>query len=348
MRSIALSFLVFSLLFTGCSKEPSLPEVKGVEEQELTLWKAGASVYLPNEFQLYKERISKAKASLREERNKFFWSRDYESVREAFLKILKHGEEVSRALEIEKERRASLLLSTMNLLSNRMDRLRRLTLSMNEGLIFRALLTKADVSLLQAQALFREGKFFDAEEKLGLVRHYIDDGERAVDSILHRFRDRTQIETWRKWAREAIEESRRRISVLVVKIERRLILYKDGKPLRTFQIGLGRRGLSDKFSARDDATPEGRYKIIGKNPRSNYFKALLINYPNHEDLRAFQKAKKSGLLPKTATIGGLIEIHGGGSDSITQGCISLDNHEMADLYELVDIGTPVTIVGALN
>lgn len=38
----------------------------------------------------------------------------------------------------------------------------------------------------------------------------------------------------------------------------------------------------------------------------------------------------------------------GGEDNLTYGCIALDNGSMKVLYQRVEIGTPVTIVGALD
>jgi lipoprotein-anchoring transpeptidase ErfK/SrfK len=74
----------------------------------------------------------------------------------------------------------------------------------------------------------------------------------------------------------------------------------------------------------------------------------LINYPNEEDTRNFISAKKNGLIPSKSKIGGLIEIHGGGKDSMTYGCISMDNNMIDSLFSLVNVGTPVTIVGAVD
>jgi hypothetical protein len=62
----------------------------------------------------------------------------------------------------------------------------------------------------------------------------------------------------------------------------------------------------------------------------------------------FDKAKKKGLIPARTGIGSLLEIHGGGSDGMTKGCISLEDKDMERLFEIVKEGTPVTIVGAIN
>ena len=103
-----------------------------------------------------------------------------------------------------------------------------------------------------------------------------------------------------------------------------------GRLVKTYDVGLGSRSISDKICAGDKATPEGKYRITKKLAQSRYYKALLINYPNDEDRRQFAQAKRRGAISRRAGIGGLIEIHGGGKDGQTYGCVSLDDHHMAE------------------
>ncbi len=98
-----------------------------------------------------------------------------------------------------------------------------------------------------------------------------------------------------------------------------MIVYKKGVAVAEFDVGLGFNGLSDKLHSGDDATPEGRYRITKKNTASRFYKALLINYPNEEDRRRFAAAKQKREIPYWVGIGGLVEIHGGGEDSLTTG-----------------------------
>jgi len=44
----------------------------------------------------------------------------------------------------------------------------------------------------------------------------------------------------------------------------------------------------------------------------------------------------------------LIEIHGGGKDGLTQGCVALDDPEMEELFRMTPVGTPVTVVGTTD
>ena len=83
-------------------------------------------------------------------------------------------------------------------------------------------------------------------------------------------------------------------------------------------------------------------------PGSRYYRALLLNYPNREDMKHFIQAKEKGLIPQKTGIGGLIEIHGGGAGTFTNGCISLENLAMKRIFSMASVGPPVTIVGALH
>ena len=102
----------------------------------------------------------------------------------------------------------------------------------------------------------------------------------------------------------------------------------------------------------DNATPEGRYRIIRKRGRgeTRYHRALEIDFPNAEDRRAFTAAKRDGRIPANARIGGLIEIHGDGGKGAdwTNGCVAMTNTTMEELFRQVAVGTPVTIVGTIN
>jgi murein L,D-transpeptidase YafK len=168
--------------------------------------------------------------------------------------------------------------------------------------------------------------------------------------IFNRYTDKTLIEKWKRWVDEIAAESREKgtPAIVVSKIDRRLTIYKHGRPFKTYEIGIGRNGLSDKLLAGDGATPEGSYRVIKKLSRSRYRKALLLNYPNGEDRKEFLRLKKMGLIPKRAGMGGLIEIHGGGKEGMTYGCVSLENRHMDEVFELVQSGTPVAIVGTAS
>jgi hypothetical protein len=102
----------------------------------------------------------------------------------------------------------------------------------------------------------------------------------------------------------------------------------------------------------DGATPEGQYRVIKKRDRgqTQFYRALLLDYPNSEDRRRFQLARTAGAIPAESFIGGQIEIHGKEDMFLSQtlGCVMLDNREIDAVFEATAVGTPVTIVGAME
>lgn len=133
--------------------------------------------------------------------------------------------------------------------------------------------------------------------------------------------------------------------VLVDKSDRTLTLYAVGQPIRTITgIQLGDAPVGHKQFEGDERTPEGRYTIHTRNPRSAYRLSLRIDYPNATD-RAF--AESYGLSP-----GGDIFIHGQpnripADDRMegdwTDGCIAVSNAEIAMLWDAIEDGTPIEI-----
>ena len=101
-----------------------------------------------------------------------------------------------------------------------------------------------------------------------------------------------------------------------------------------------------KQSEGDERTPEGRYIIDWRNPRSIAHLSLHISYPDEEDVAA---AREAGRAP-----GGNIMIHGlpNGWGALgplhrvldwTDGCIAVTNEEMREIWSKVPDGTPIEI-----
>jgi murein L,D-transpeptidase YafK len=127
-------------------------------------------------------------------------------------------------------------------------------------------------------------------------------------------------------------------------------LYLDGVKKYDFEAELGRNWVGDKKRMGDKATPEGVYKIVKKyqGRETAYYKALSLDYPNPDDKARFQSLISNGSIPAFSKIGSGIEIHGGGGKGVdwTEGCIALKDSEIDVIFNLVDPGTSVTIVGS--
>lgn len=133
--------------------------------------------------------------------------------------------------------------------------------------------------------------------------------------------------------------------VVISKKHRMLELHSGSTILRRYRVSLGFTPDGHKARSGDGRTPEGRYFIDRRNPRSEFYLSLGINYPNATDLA---RARAMGVNP-----GGDIFIHGEpvrgerrrGRDW-TAGCIAVKNDEIEEIWSMVPTGVPVTIFGA--
>jgi L,D-peptidoglycan transpeptidase YkuD (ErfK/YbiS/YcfS/YnhG family) len=337
-------------IINGCNTAPAPPEVAIAETQEHELWSADADIYAPQQYKTYKTVLRTGKDHFIAQESRFKWFRDYESIQKEFKDILSIGNDLLSNIREQKRIKLSSIVSQIAFFRGRIDTLKKLTSLINEGRLARRQLISAELILNEAQLLAERGKYPEAEKKFKIIPVYTASATEAIAPVLNRYANKEQIAKWRTWVNDTIETSREKgiFSIFVSKIDRKLVLYKAGAPYKTYSIGLGKNGFHDKLHAGDLATPEGKYFITKKLARSRYYKALLINYPNDEDRRQFARAKKSGLISSRAGIGGLIEIHGGGTEGMTYGCIAMDDRHLDELYNLIEVGTPVTIVGAID
>ena len=156
---------------------------------------------------------------------------------------------------------------------------------------------------------------------------------------------------WNEDLARTLDWSRRNdgVAVVVDKLNHKTHVIKAGRTILSYACEFGPGWLDQKIRAGDQATPEGRYKITKETGpgRSRFYRALLLDYPNSEDVSRFRRLKANGLMSSRAAIGGMIEIHGNGGkgEDWTFGCVSLRDKDVDDLCRHVGVGTPVTIVG---
>jgi lipoprotein-anchoring transpeptidase ErfK/SrfK len=351
-QNILKKTIVLLLLVTafGCSAPQIPPEVQLVEKQEHNLWLSGAEIYAPDGFKEYRISFRKIQDDLVREKTRFVWFQNYKQIKSGLKALLETGQNLEKKIVDTKNAKKTSISDKLSFFENRIETLKGLTELINEGRLARKDLIKAELLLSEATTRFNKSDYETAEAKLKGISGFIEAAENALRPILGRYADGVHIKKWQQIADETIAESKNRgiPAIIVNKSERTLILYKNGVPFKTYSIGLGRNGSLDKSYAGDQKTPEGKYRITKKLSSSRFHKALLINYPNEEDMRNFISAKRKGLIPSNSRIGGLIEIHGGGKESMTYGCVSMDNNMIDSLFNLVDVGTPVAIVGAID
>jgi L,D-peptidoglycan transpeptidase YkuD (ErfK/YbiS/YcfS/YnhG family) len=213
---------------------------------------------------------------------------------------------------------------------------------------------RAAVALGEAQGLARAGRFAEASRAAETAIEQANAVTATYDALLRPFRDPAQLALWRRMVREAIAESAngQTTALVVDKLNRRLLVYRRGKRVASFDVELGTGGLRRKLHDGDQATPEGHYRVVDikTGARTKYYKALLLDYPNEEDRARYARERAQGRVPRGRGIGGLIEIHGDGGrgDDWTNGCVALPNRDMDRLLQYVGLRTPVTIVGTAS
>jgi L,D-peptidoglycan transpeptidase YkuD (ErfK/YbiS/YcfS/YnhG family) len=338
------------VLTISCHTPPAPPEAREAIALERDLWRAGASVLSRPGYDDFRKALSDGQRSLDRENAKFGWFRDYEPVRRKFQDIKVLGTSLLEKIGRDKTVRAKALASRLDAFTDRVVRIKGMTDFFNENADVRRALAEAEIKSNEARLLVEKSEYEKAGGILDEGEANVRTAEKTVASLLARYLDEGQLDRWRNLAQKTIAESRDQGTtvILVNKLERKLSLYTAGALVERFDIGLGRYGLSDKLYSGDEATPEGKYRIVKIYPGGTFYKAMLIDYPNEDDRRAFAQAKKSGRVPAGASIGGAIEIHGGGKDSLTKGCIGLENKDMDVVFSMASVGTVVTIVGAVG
>jgi lipoprotein-anchoring transpeptidase ErfK/SrfK len=211
--------------------------------------------------------------------------------------------------------------------------------------------TTARLRYMESKEAYERGDFKQVGINLDVASQLITKSVTEAHSYLSNYFE--GLSKWRRWAEETKSWSKNNNAAVIVvdKFAQKCYVYKDGKLKKEFYAELGPHWIGTKQYMGDKATPEGRYHITKKktNHQTKYYKALLINYPNDEDKERYSANVKKGNIPRRG-IGNLIEIHGGGGKGInwTDGCIALANDDIDRLFELVSVGTPVTIVGSLR
>jgi murein L,D-transpeptidase YafK len=138
----------------------------------------------------------------------------------------------------------------------------------------------------------------------------------------------------------------------VEKSKYRLTVLYQNRPVKHYPIVLGTNPRDDKRFEGDACTPEGEFRITARRPHRSWTHFLLLNYPTSASYRKHNAAKRRGLIPRNATVGSAIGIHGvpkGGDDWIdrrenwTLGCVSLKTAAIREIYATTQNGTKVRI-----
>ncbi len=142
------------------------------------------------------------------------------------------------------------------------------------------------------------------------------------------------------------------VSITIDKSNYELYVYDAKGWYATYPVVFGNSTLDDKKMEGDRNTPEGTFRIVNKRVHEKWDRYMGLDYPTQESIYKFNERKRRGEIPSSARPGAGIGIHGvwPHEDFVvdryknwTNGCISLKNSDVEELYRFIPVGTPVTI-----
>jgi hypothetical protein len=349
--AVAVSIPLIILLLIRFTPRPPVDEIEYARE---TLSKAGtkrADTYSKKQYTQAKIFYDSAMVNWKRENKRFIYFRDYSKVAfYAELSAKKAGQAAENSIS-----------STSNLkikLKQKIDALFGLIAEINDLFTTYPLtsetqnrISKGKLLLEEAVIAYNKGQYLQANRKITDSEYLLTASFESASANLKTYFESYSL--WKQWVDRTINESKknRDYSIIIDKFSRRCFIYHNGTKKYEFEAELGKNWVGDKRIKGDKATPEGMYRITKKfeGSKTKYYKALLLDYPNEEDKAKFKSEIALGSLPASATIGGLIEIHGNGGKGIdwTEGCVALTDREMDIVFRIIRVGTPVTIVGSM-
>ena len=250
------------------------------------------------------------------------------------------------AIRSADERRGRDLLERRRALAERLAAVEPLAASDRE---LRSPAQQARIDLATSAAAFERGDLAAVDSSLLSAERDLDDLDRRLERREAPLEDLASRRRWQSSVDSAIAGTLPGGAAIVVdKARRRGFLIRGGRVELGFVVELSKKAMARKLWEGDGATPEGVYRIVAKKDagESRYHRALLLDYPNADDRRAWAEAARHGRAPHRQGPGGLIEIHGAGGRGFdwTNGCVALSNADIDRLFPAVAAGTPVVIV----
>jgi len=336
----------------GCD-QPPMGQIEAARKAMQRAARAGGIVRAPAVCTAAQAALALAEAEIRVQMKRSSWSRDYDEAVVLAGKALEAGRSCAAHAQAALDYRRGRAQTAIGDLQGAIARTTALARYVPDGAGIKSRILRASISLGEGRTSFGLGQYERTEEAAARGREQIATAVTEIDAFIDGYRADPRRRAWGRWILETVKDSRAtgKAAIIVDKLRRQLLVVRGDDDLASFVVDLGLGGMESKTRAGDAFTPEGRYKITEvRNPgQTRYYRALMLDYPNPEDIARFRVAQKVGTVPKSGHIGSNIEIHGeGGRDQDwTQGCVALSNSDMDDLVRLVVVGTPVTIVGMI-
>lgn len=353
---IAICVVAIGLIggLSGCLQKAPADLLAAIESLDRQLVESRAAEYVPEEYGRFVKHWLAFKARIQTEEDVIRWPWESDPLIADLKKIEEEGTRVGELATQKRESERVEVEARVALLEQRVQGFSERIAQMGSRIVLGQKPVEMELLVKQARSYLDQGSYARAIEASHQATKLIEDQAVILNTELGRYADADNVEKWRQMVHKTVEWSRahRAAAIIVNKADRRLSLYRNGRVVATYPVLLGFNGMLEKRYQGDGATPEGMYRVQRKRDmgQTSFYKALLLDYPNHDDRRRFQDARSAGVIPAEAYIGGQIEIHGGANLPMSQtlGCVMLADRHIDTVFKSVGVGTPVTIVGAVN
>jgi L,D-peptidoglycan transpeptidase YkuD (ErfK/YbiS/YcfS/YnhG family) len=338
---------------TACVQTVPPEIVEAIESLDRDLMQLRAAEVAPGDYASFAHQWVTLRARVEAEEDTIRWPWESNGLEAALRQLQAEGARTVARLAEQQEAERRAAARQLAEVEGRTQMLATQVSAIDSRLILAEKPVETDLLLKQARAFYEQGRYEQSLEASERASRHLTAQLALLQRELGRYASADRIAQWQRMARETVEwsKSHHASAIVVNKAERSLTLYRSGQKVLSYPVRLGFNGIKEKRYQGDGATPEGRYRVAGKRGRgqTQYYRALLLDYPNQDDRRRFLNDRKKGRIPAFRDIGGQIEIHGVDNELMAQtlGCIMLDNPQMTALFDRVETGTPVTIVGAL-
>lgn len=338
----------------GCIEAVPQEAVDAIESIDRDLMQLRAAEIAPEDYSSFARQWVTLRARLEAEEDSIRWPWEKNDLEQALRQLREEGSQKVARLTEQQE---TLRRSAERLLAQVEEQARLIDAQVNaidSRLVLGEKPVETDLLLKQARAFYEQRRYGQSLAASERAAQSLTTQANTLNRELGRYANRERIAQWQRLAKDTINWSRTHhaSSIVVSKAERTLTLYRNGQRVLSYPIRLGFNGIKEKRYQGDGATPEGRYRVTNKRGQgqTQFYRALVLDYPNEQDRRRFVAERKTGRIPARRGIGGQIEIHGVENELMAQtlGCVMLNNPHMAALFDRVEQGAPVTIVGTLH
>ena len=122
-----------------------------------------------------------------------------------------------------------------------------------------------------------------------------------------------------------------RFSIVVDKSQNQLLLTEDNQFIKTYPVATGK----------DNSTPVGTFKIVARIPNPVWYKQGAVVPPDSQE--NILGTRWLGISKQGYGIHGSVDPSAIGKQ-VTAGCVRMSNSDVEELFDIVPLGTEVTIV----